>query len=121
MAADCQAGRAEGGGGYVARGTDAYRTAGVAAVDLELDRPGWRAGAGVADADGGGEGERLPEYGRVGRRDQHRAGLGDGVVHRLAQARRRAGVEIVVATVGDADAVVAHAQLRGGHGGLAVT
>src|SRR5439155_18590788 len=61
MAADRQAGRAEGGGGYVARGTDAYRTAGVAAVDLELDRPGWGAGAGVADADGGGEGERLPE------------------------------------------------------------
>src|SRR5439155_1625295 len=84
MAADRQACGAEGGGGHVARGTDVYRTAGVGGVDLEVVHPGLRDGDGLVDADVGGEGERLPEYGRVGRRDQHRAGAGlvDGLATR---------------------------------------
>src|SRR6266849_2107702 len=67
MAAHRQAGSAEGGRGQAIPGSDAYWATGVAAVDLELDGPDRSTGGGRRVANGGGEGQRLPEYRRVRR------------------------------------------------------
>src|SRR5207245_2769266 len=66
MAAHRQAGDAEGGRGHAVGSTNAYWAAGIVAVNLELDCPGWCTGAGRRAVDGSGEGQRLPEYRPVG-------------------------------------------------------
>src|SRR5712692_278530 len=67
---------AEGGSSHAAGGTDAYRIAGVAAVDLKLHGSDRRAGLRSRCADGGRERDALAEHRRAHRGDHGRGGVG---------------------------------------------